>query len=65
MLLREEWYRVIRHPVCTYFLSCREQIINLIIQLIVSSLELVDEVRAADPARVHYTHYCLLLIRFK
>jgi hypothetical protein len=65
MLLREEKYRIIRHPVCTYLLSFREQIISLIIQFIASSLELVDEVRAADPDRVYYSHYCLLLIRIK
>jgi hypothetical protein len=62
MLLIDEKYAVIRHSDCTYFLSCRDQIISLIIQFIVSSLEVVDEVRAADPTRMQYTHYCLLLI---
>ena len=62
MLLSDEKYTVIRHPDYTYFLSCRDQIISLIIQFIVSSLEVVDEVRAADPTRMHYTYYCLLLI---
>jgi hypothetical protein len=61
MLLSDEKYTVIRHRDCTYFLSCRDHI-SLIIQFIVSSLEVVDEVRAADPTRMHYTHYCLLLI---
>jgi hypothetical protein len=62
MLFSNEKYTVIRHPDCTYFLSCRDQIISLIIEFIVSSLEVVDEVRAADPTRIHYAHYCLFLI---
>jgi hypothetical protein len=53
MVLSEEKYTVIRHPDCAYFISCRDQIMSLIIQFIVSSLEVVDEVRAADPTRVH------------
>jgi hypothetical protein len=64
MLLSEERYRVIRHPDCTY-LSYRDQIISLIIKFIVSSLEAVGEVRAAEPARMHYTHYCLLLLLYQ
>jgi len=55
MLLSDETCTVIRHPDFTYSLSCRDQIISLILQLIVSSLETVDGVRAADPTRMHYT----------
>lgn len=56
MVLNEEMYTIIRHRDRTYLLSCRDQIISLIIQSFVSSLEAaVDEVPAADPARMHYT----------
>jgi len=48
MLLSDKKFTVIRHPDFTCFLSCRDQIISLIIQFTVSSLEVVDEVRAAD-----------------
>jgi hypothetical protein len=61
MLLSEERYTVIRQPDCTY-LSYRDQIISLILKFVVSSLEAVGEVRAADHARMHYNHYCLLLL---
>ena len=48
MVLNEERYTIIRHRDCTYLLSYRDQIISLIIQSIVSSLEAaVDEVPAA------------------
>jgi hypothetical protein len=62
MLLSDEKYTEIRRPDCTYLLSCRDQIISLIIQFIISSLEVVDKVRAADPTRMRYIRYCLLLM---